>query len=236
METSRFSGLAKKVIYVEFDRPRPAEVQLTLQADSRADLTLTPESLAFGRVKRGTSPRATVTVVLAGPGDYKILGAKSDSTYVRTRVTRLQRDAGESGYRVTARLRSQLPAGDWSSTVWLTTDNPDMRQLPIQVTAEVVSALRASPRVTAWQHVKVGTEAERKVLLRADQPFRILQVKGADAQVKVEDGTPRSAPLHVLRVKVRATRPGALARTIQVITDLKNDNQADFQVTAEVVP
>ena len=30
METSRFSGLAKKVIYVEFDRPRPAEVQLTV--------------------------------------------------------------------------------------------------------------------------------------------------------------------------------------------------------------
>jgi len=235
LHTNRFSGFWRKPLYVTFDQPQWAEVTIMVQAISRDDVALSPEALAFGRVRQGTTPAASTTVQLSG-GNWKVLGAKSDSDYVQPRLGLIRQAAGESAYQVTAQLRPDLPAGSWYTTIKVTTDNPAVSQLTIPLTVDVGPSLSVSPKMTILGRIKQGTETERKIIVRSDQPFRILEVKGTDKQVRVVDDTPGSAPVHRLVLTLRPNTPGPLTRTIQILTDLKGDNRADFQATAEVVP
>src|SRR4029079_13900117 len=56
MDTTRFVGPKTVTIFVQFDQPQWAEVHLSISANSRTDVVITPEGLAFGPVPRGTSP------------------------------------------------------------------------------------------------------------------------------------------------------------------------------------
>ena len=63
------------------DQPQVAEVRLTVQANSRNDITLTPEILAFGQVSPGSEAKAIVTVSMPdNPGTS--VDVKSDSAFV----------------------------------------------------------------------------------------------------------------------------------------------------------
>ncbi len=236
LDTSRVSGFTQKAIYVQLDQPQWEETAFSVQANVLADVTLTPDSLAFGRIKRGSSREASVTVQFFGTADYKTLLAKCDSPYVEVGVRQLQRDVGPVAYQVTARLRPDFPAGNWYGTIWLGTDNPTLPRLPIPLTVQIGSALSVSPKTAVLGQVKRGSEAKRTVVVCADQPFRILEVKGTDAQVLVEESVPASKAVHVLTVKLQASGPGVLHKTFQIITDLPEDNRIDFQATAEIMP
>src|SRR5205085_3968650 len=47
MDTRRFTGPKTVTIYVQFDQPRWEEVRLSISANGRDDLTITPEAIAF---------------------------------------------------------------------------------------------------------------------------------------------------------------------------------------------
>src|SRR5712692_4065264 len=54
MDTRRFFGSKAVTIYVSFDQPHWEEVRLWVQANSRDDLLLTPQTFALGQAKRGS--------------------------------------------------------------------------------------------------------------------------------------------------------------------------------------
>ena len=55
-------------------------------------------------------------------------------------------------------------------------------------------------------------------------------------QLAVRDGTDESKPIHVLTVKLRGAKAGAVDRTVKVVTDLPEEGQVEFHVNAEVLP
>jgi hypothetical protein len=134
LDTRRVSGRLEKYAFIQFDRRE--EVRLTIRADIRNDLILSPESLTFGRVKKGSAPDASVTVLFVGKTG-KIRQAKSDSEFLQVRVKQLPAEDAGVSYQVTAHLRPDLPVGNWFSTVWLTTDDPALPRFPIGVNVEV---------------------------------------------------------------------------------------------------
>jgi len=236
LDTSRVHGFTQKTIYVLLGQPQWEEIAFTVQALVRTDVTVTPNSLDLGRVKRGSSPEASVTAQLFGSADCKALDATCDSPYVEVRVRQVQRDAGPVSFQVAARLRPDCPVGKWDTTVWLVTDNPVLPRLQIPLTVEVGPALKISPASAALGQVKRGTEARRTFIIRADQPFRIVAVKGTDAQIQVEEGVQASTAVHLLKMTFQASSPGVVLRTIYIVTDLPGENRIDFEVTAEIVP
>ena len=136
LDTRRVSGRLEKYAFIQFDRRD--EVRLTVRADIREDLIVSPQSLTFGRVKKGSSPDASVTVLFVGKSG-KIREAKSDSEFLQVKVKQLPADGSGASYQVTAHLRPDLPVGNWFSTVWLATDDPAMPRFPIGVNVEVQS-------------------------------------------------------------------------------------------------
>jgi len=86
MDTRRFTGVKTVIIYVTFDQPRFEEVRLWIQANARDDVTVTPETIAFGQVKRGNTPTATATVAFLGTSQWHIEEAHCESNYIQTEV------------------------------------------------------------------------------------------------------------------------------------------------------
>src|SRR3954471_13665514 len=78
MDTTRFVGPKTVTIYVQFDQPRWEEVHLSISANSRTDVAVTPDTLAFGPVPKGTGPARTTTVTLAGGTQLVSVAAESN--------------------------------------------------------------------------------------------------------------------------------------------------------------
>ena len=236
MDTLRFFGTRTVTIYVQFDRPHWEEVRLWVRANSRDDVSLTPEGLAFGQIKHGVSPTATVNVSLLGNSQWQILEAKGESNYVQTTVKEIKREDFRVSYQLAARLRPDTPVGKWFSDVWLKTNNPSTPQVRVPLTVEIEPTLSISPATLTLGAVKAGAESERKIIVRAAQPFRITRVDGSDDFWSVQESNPEAKPVHVLSVTLKGRTPGEFTKTLRVRTDLKEEGDAEFQATGQVVP
>jgi hypothetical protein len=236
MDTTRFVGAKSVTIYVTFDQPQWEEVRLWVQANARDDVSLKPDSMAFGQIKRGSGPGAMVELSLLGGGDWQVTEVHSDSNYVLTELVEKQRDPSVVTYELKARMRPDAPVGKWYTDIWLTTNHPASPRLRIPVTVEIESALSVSPPVAVLGEVKLGTEAERHVIVRGVKPFQITAIGGTDQSLNVHDSGNGSKPVHVLTVKLKGTEVGELSRNLHIVTDLVEDSQIDFQATAKVVP
>ncbi len=199
-------------INVRFDQPQSEEVRLWVQANSRDDVSVTPDAFAFGQIKRGTESGGTVNVTFLGNGQWEVTGAQCDSNYVKTAIKQVRRDMAEVTYQVSAQLRKDAPVGKWYTDIWLKTNNPGSPRVRVPLTVEIESALTVSPSVVDLGDVKVGGQVERKVIVRGIKPFHITEVKGTDDTIQVHDTTTESKPVHVLAVTFQAGKAGDFSR------------------------
>jgi hypothetical protein len=72
-------------------------------------------------------------------------------------------------------------------------------------------------------------------VIKGAKPFKITRVEGTDSQLSVQDASEASKPVHVLTVRFKPSRTGRVSKTVRVVTDLKDDNQVEFQATADVI-
>ncbi|MBV9125857.1 MAG: DUF1573 domain-containing protein [Planctomycetes bacterium] len=236
MDTRRFTGVRAVTIFVDFDQPSWDEVRLTVQANSRDDVLLTPETLAFGRVRAGKTSSASVTVSFVGNNQAQILAAGCNSNYVKTSFKELNHGENEVRYQVSAQVAPDTPSGDWYSEVWLTTNQPSTPRLRVPLTVVVEAPLTVTPASLDWGQVMKGESSERRIIVRGSQPFRIKQVKGTDEVLSVRESSQGARQVHVLLVSLKPVSPGEVNRSLQVVTDLSGEGSIDFQVRAQVTP
>jgi len=235
MDTRRFTGAKNVTIYVQFNQPKFDEVRLWVQANSRDDVYVLPESLAFGKVKRGAAAPTSATVTFLGNQNWQITGVSCDSNYVQTSFEQLRRGTGEVSYKVTAAIRPDVPAGKWFTDVWIQTNNPTSPRIRVPLTVEIEAPLTVSPMTVGLGEVKAGQTAERKVIVRGVRPFRIVAVQGTDSELGVRDSTSESKTEHVLTVTLQPQRPGQFQRILRVLTDLPAEEAVEFNAVAQVV-
>jgi hypothetical protein len=234
MDTSRFSGVRTVTIYVQFDSPAAEEVRLWVQANSRDDVSVSPDTLAFGQTKRGSTPTSTVTVTFLGTNQAQITEVQSESNYISTTLKEVARKNTEVSYELTAKVRADTPVGKWYTDVWLKTNLQAMPKVRVPLTVEIESALSIGN--VAFGQVKEGAEAERKTVVRGVKPFRITKVEGTDDEVTVRDSATDAKPVHVLTVTLKAAKAGDWSRTLKVVTDLGEEGEIEFEAKAQVVP
>jgi hypothetical protein len=235
MDAGKFSGPKTVYVYVTFGQPQYDEVRLWVQANSRDDVNLTPDTLGFGRVKHGAAPAKTATVTFYGTAP-EITGVQAESNYVQAKVGEARRNGSEVTYEVTAKLRPDTPVGKWFTDVWVKTNNPSMPRVRLPLTVEIEPALTVNVTTLSLGDVKVGETAERKLVVRGSTPFKITAVKGTDDTVQVKDNSAESKEQHVLTVRLKGDKPGDVSRTLKVVTDLKDEGEVEFQAKGHVVP
>jgi hypothetical protein len=236
MDTTRFTGLKSVTIYVQFNQPAFEEVRLTVQANGRNDFSVAPDTLAFGQLKRGGTPSASVLLSFFGNTDTQLSEVRCESNYIQPRATVVRRQDSEVTYQVSAKLRADAPVGKWYTDVWLKTNDPDMPPIRVPLTVEIESALSINPETVTLGPVKTGTESERRVIVRGVKPFTIREVRGTNDHLLVRVDSPQSKPVHVLTIKLKAGDPGEVNRALRIVTDLADDNKIDFHVSGQIVP
>jgi hypothetical protein len=235
MRSNIFSGSKTVTIYVRFDRPQSEEVRLWVSANSRDDVTVSPDAFAFGQIKRGSEPSGAVTVTFLGGNVWDVTDVQCDSNYVKAQARMVRRDMGDVAYQVSAQLRKDAPVGKWYTDIWLKTNNPSSPRVRVPLTVEIESALTISPALVDLGQLKVGGQIERKVIVRGVKPFRVTEVTGGDDQLKVRDTTSESKPVHVLAVTLHPSKAGEITRSLRVQTDLEDEGEIEFQAKAQVV-
>jgi hypothetical protein len=235
MDSTRFIGPKNVTIYVQFDRPAYEEVRLWVQANGRNDFNVSPDSLAFGSIKRTTAPSAAVAITFYGSPDTQITEVKGESNYIQPVVKAVKRGESEASFELTAKLRPDTPVGKWYTDVWVKTNNPSIPQIRVPLTVEVESALSVSPEAVSLGQVALNAESERRVIIRGVKPFKIKSVQGTDDQIAVRETSDESKPIHVLTVKLKGTKAGEIDRTVKVVTDLAEEGQIEFHVNAEIM-
>jgi hypothetical protein len=236
MDTTRFSGVKSVTIYVPFTRPTFDEVRLLVQAVGRDDFNLTPDTLAFGQVKKGATPTVSNTITFYHSTPVTISDVRTETNYIQPSLKEISRKANIITYQLTAQLRSDAPVGKWYSDIWLKTNNPSLPQIRVPVTVEVESALSVSPEVVVLGDIKLKTEQERRIIVRGIKPFTITSIDGKDDQVDIQESTNEEKKVHVLAVKFKGATVGELRRTVRLHTSLKEDNEIEFRVNATVIP
>ena len=227
MDTRRY---AKPItIHVVFSAPQYEDVTLQVQANVRDDLTMYPETLAFGEIKKGTETKATVQVTLVGDANWDIKSIKAESNFIKPEAKPVKRNGNEVTFEISASLRPDLPVGKWYSDVWLTTSNPNVAKIRVPLTVEVnaaetakpitVNAVTVKPTTLNLGDIKVGDSVEQKILVTANKPFKIKSVQGTDALVSVTGAGSESNSTFILRVNVKPTAMGDIARDVQIVTE-----------------
>lgn len=234
MDTRRFVGHKHVTVYVQFSQPGFDEVRLGVQANGRDDVAVNPSIVSLGKVKKGSSPEATATVNFYGHPGVQITEIERESNFVLAEV----KPAGQatSGqFELKIGLRPDTPAGNWYTDVWVKTNHPSVPRLRIPLTVQVESGLALLPAAANFGAIKEGAEVERKILVRGTEPFRIQEISGEDAQVRVQANSLERKATHVLTIKLRPQSGGDLNRKIRIVTDLKDEGEIEVPIAVQVI-
>jgi hypothetical protein len=233
MDTTRFHGNKSVTIYVTFDEPRYAELSLLVRADGRDDVALSPETIDFSRVVRGSPAVAATEITIRDP-NLAIDRVRSEGSYVRARYREVNRSDRGIVYEVVAELKPSTPPGQWYTELVIST-NVRGTTFRIPVNVDVQPSLQVAPRVASLGEVKEGGEVERRIIIKGAKPFKITHVEGTDRQLTVEEASQAPKAVHVLTLRFKPSKAGRIAKTVRITTDLKEDSQIEFQATANAI-
>jgi hypothetical protein len=237
MDTRRiqYAGVTKTVlVYVPFQSPQFTEVALRVTTVTRDDLMMSPDTIAFGTVTKGKSATATTKVTFTSDPKWEVKGAKSSGAFVKPEFKLVSRTGTIVTYEVTATLDAECPSGNWTSDIFLETSNAAVAKLRIPVSVIVAPAVSASPETVSFGNLKMGNGSEQKVTLTAGAPFKILEVNGAGDDFTVKIDSDVALASHTVTITANPKAAGGLNRTLEIVTDNKEQPKVLVPVTAKV--
>ena len=72
------------------------------------------------------------------------------------------------------------------------------------------------------------------MILQGNQPFKVVEVKGAVGDVVVDKVAEGARPVHVLKVKVTPRSAGPWSKALEIITDHKEQTKVVVPLSALV--
>ena len=226
MDTRRFVGSKSVTIYVDFSAPRRETVNLVVTAYGRSDIALNPDQLAFGAVKKGSSPSASTQISFTNGS--KITEVSSESSYVKMAVKETKSPYGGTSYELVANLRPELPVGTWYTDVWVKTQ--DNSRIRIPLTVQVEPSLLVMPAAVSFEPVATTQKATKSVVVKASQPFKIIEVKGGEGEFEAVNVDKDSKAVHVVTIAFKPDKEGEIIRTLKILTDMKEENSVEVKV------
>ncbi len=223
------------LIYVPFLAPTQEEVTLRVQTIARDDLLMSPDTIAFGSVKAGTGGTSKTQVTFLSDPNWKVTAATTTGGFVTAEPVEKTRSGNLVTYEITATLDKTCPAGNWVSEIQLTTSNPAVAKLRIPVTVNVTPLVALTPDRVSFGNMAVGSESERKITIKGGAPFKILEIKGTDEQLRVTVDKVEASDEHIIVLAANPKSAGGFDRTVVVLTDDKDQPKLIIPVTAKVL-
>jgi len=174
--TKSFVGSRGATVTVTMSKPFFAEVQLQINGFIRGDVVFVPGKIELGNVKHRATATQEVTVKYAGRSSWKITDVHCDKDYYEVEIIERSLVANQVHYRLLTRLKPEAPIGYIKDELVLITDDADKGKLKLTVTGNVTPPVTVSPASMVLGTVPPGTQVVKRMVVKADQPFKITGV------------------------------------------------------------
>ena len=236
--THAFTGNKSATITVRIDKPYWAEVQLKVKGTIYGNLTIEPSNIDFGDVKQFSKPQQKVRITHRGNTNWSISDIKSNHEHIKVYLSRPYRGRGMVIYDLVVELQPTAPAGYLQNELILFSTEPAGRnqrresRVPISFAGKVSAPLQVVPDIARIGPIDVGTSGKRRIIVKSDKPFKILDVECQNQDFSVAAST-EAKKLHALTVTYKgAEAPGEVKDMLKILTDI--DGSAPLEVPAVV--
>ena len=171
-------GQRAATLTVTFDRPAWAEVQLQIRAFVHTDVMMEPSAVQFGAVEQGKPAETKVRLYRADYPGWQLNGVHFSDPHLQGQIVSVARQGSQTWYDLKVRLDPSTPAGYVTDHAILSTNDPFMAQMPIQVEGQVRPSVSVSPSNLFLGVLHAGEKVTRPLIVRADKPFRIKSITG----------------------------------------------------------
>jgi hypothetical protein len=222
MDARIFTGPKKVAVRVSVGPEYVSSVNLTVSANSRADVVFNPGEVSFGTVSRGQSPSQTIDVEYAGTLAWQVSEVVAKDAPVDCTLKEMYRRPGQVGYQIKVALKPDAPAGSLKHEIFLKTNDPASPLVPLLVEATVQAPLTATPSAHKLGEVKLGETVTRRVAVAGSKPFRVLAIDGLGDGVTLGAVlSATAATTQTVTLKCQFDKAGDFKRELKIKTDLQ---------------
>ncbi|MCH2127580.1 MAG: DUF1573 domain-containing protein [Pirellulaceae bacterium] len=234
-DTVAHIGIKTSVVTVTFDQPFPAEVQLNIRGHVRRDVVMQPGVVEFGKVRRGVTTEKTIAIEYAGRPDWQIVDVRSTNSNYEVELEESVRTDERVSYVMLVRLKPTAEPGYLHDRLTLVTNDAKARTIELPVEGRVLSSITVSPASLALGDIPIGEQKSKKIVVRGDQPFRIVNIECEDDSFEFETSA-EPQRTHILPVTFAAQgKPRKVNERIHIETDLGSGSTAEFLATGNIV-
>jgi len=227
-------GQRAATLTVTFDQPYWAEVQLQIRAYVNTNVLIDPTSLQFGVVQQGKPAETQVRLYRADFPGWEIQGVRFSDPNLQGEVIPVARQGNQTWYDLKVRLAGSAPAGYLSDHAVLTTNDPVMAQIPVQVEGQVRASVSVSPSDMFLGVLHTGQKVTRPLVISADKPFRIKSITGDKSSFVMPSPPSDAQAVHILPITfVAGAEVGKVVKTIHIQTDLGEAQATSYAVVNE---
>ena len=227
-------GQRSATLAVTFDQPYYAEVQLQIRARVHTNVLMDPASLQFGTVEQGKVSEARVRLYRADFPNWQIQGVHFSDPNLQGEVVSLARQGGQVWYDLQVRLAPAAPSGYINDHAILTTNDPNMAQILVQIEGQVRPKVVVSPADLFLGVVHAGQKITKPLVVRSDKPFHIKSITGDKTSFEIPDPSSEAKSVHVVPVTfIAGAEIGKVVKTIQIETDIGGAQATSYAVVNE---
>ena len=224
--TSTHIGQKAATITVVFDKPFYAEVQLKVSGFIRTDITFDPPEVGFGEIPIGESREQEVVITHSGDSNWTITDVRSHCTNLQVRLKSPERTAGMVRYRMLVRMDDKMPEGEIRERLTLISNDRNFPTTEMAISGRIRPAVSISPASVFMGSTETGKRFEKRLVVRADEPFEIVDVVCADDRFEFEVPIGKKK-VHFVKLRFLADDSlDRVAQEIRVVTDLPGEKTA----------
>ena len=234
--TSSFIGKKAATVTVVFDKPYYAEVQLNVSGFIRTDITFDPPEVSFGEVGSGQESEQEVVITHSGNSNWAITDVRSHCTDLQVRLDPAERSPGIVRYRMLVKLKGTMPEGDLRERLTLISNDAEFPTTEMAISGRVRPVVSVSPAAISIGEVGDQQMVERRLVIRADEPFQIVDVLCPDGRFEFEVSD-SAKKIHFAKLRFTGdSSTGQVSQQIRIVTDLPGEKSATCLVTGAVQP
>jgi hypothetical protein len=217
--TDKFVGHRSATVTVTFEKPFFAEVQLKASGLIRGDVVLEPGKLDFGSATSFGDTRKTMVVDYRGSlSNWQIVDVTSTFPHVRVSLKETQRHRGRVIYSLNVRLLPEAAAGLHQADLMLITNDPNNREIPISVSANILEPIQVSPAQFDLGNVEPGQTITKHILVRSSEQCQISSAT-ADSPAIVPTASAEAKNMHKIPIVFTAgPKTGPISATVTIKT------------------
>jgi hypothetical protein len=229
-------GRRAATVTVTFDQPLYAEVQLQIHALVQTNILMEPASLQFGPIELGKPGEARVRLYRSDFPNWQIEGVHLSDPNLRGELIPLARRGGQVWYDLKVHLAPTTSPGYISDHAILSTNDPSIGPIVVQVEGQVRPNVVVSPADLFLGVMRIGEKVTKPLVVRADKPFRIKSITSDKASFEIPEPPSDAKAVHVVPVTfVAGTEVGKIVKTIHIETDIGGAQATSYAVVNDTV-